>query len=121
MAPKRFRLPVSGGRRAALAAVSLLLVVGFVGIWILGQNATGATVPDTFLVYLYPGTWHPVARGFLWLAVGAAAVVFDLLMLDIAETDRGRRFLLAGAAVTGMCFLVFAIGSFASAPWSVIH
>jgi len=118
---ERFRLPVEGGARAALAAACLLLVAGFVGIWILGQNATGATVPDTFLVHLYPGTWPPFARGVLWLAVGAAAVVFDLLMLDIAETERGRTLLLAVAGMTGLCFFTFAVGSFARAPWSVVH
>lgn len=121
MSAKRFRLPVDGGVRAAVAVACLLLVAGFVGIWILGQNATGATVPDTFLVHVYPGTWPPAARGILWLVVGAAAVVFDLLMLDIAETERGRTLLLAGAGMTGTCFLIFAVGSFASAPWSVIH
>lgn len=112
---------MTGGARAALAAACVVLVAGFVGIWILGQQATGATMPDTLLVHLYPGTWPPVARGFLWLVVGTAAVLFDLLMIDIAETDRGRKLVLAAATVTGLCFLIFAVGSFASAPWSVIH
>jgi hypothetical protein len=118
---RRLRPAVAGRARAALAAGCVLLVAGFVAVWILGQQATGATEPDSFLIRLYPGTWPPVARGFLWLIVGAAAVVFDLLVLDIAETRRGRRMIAAAAVVTGACFLVFAVASFVSAPWSVIH
>jgi hypothetical protein len=117
----RFVSRLSRRARTLLAAICLGIVLGFVGIFFVGEQSTGATVPGGFLVHLYPGTWPPFARGVLWLVVGAAAVVFDLLAITWVETDRGRRGTIIVAAVTGMSFLIFASASFAGAGWSVIH
>jgi len=106
---------------AVLAFVCLGVVTWFVTIFLLGQQSTGAFAPNGFLIRLYPGSWSPLARGFLWLFVGAAAVTFDVIVLTWTDSDRGRRATAVAAAATGVCFLVFAIASFASAPWSVVH
>lgn len=110
--------------RTRLGVGCVLISIAFVGLWFVGQEASAdptLNVPDV-VAYLYPGTWPPAARGLLWLFVGATAVGFDLLvMYPRAQTRAGRAGVVAAGAITGSSFGAFAIGSFAGAPWSVIH
>lgn len=105
-----------------IACAAALIV--FVVLGLLGQDASAdPTLQVPSLVErLYPGAWHPIARGILWLLTGAAAVGIDLLFArPIAENRRGEVTVLVSAVVTGISFLTFAVGSFLGADWSVIH
>lgn len=110
--------------RTGLGIACALVLVGFVVLWLVGQDASAdptLQVP-TLVERLYPGAWHPFARGSLWLATGAAAVGVDLLFArPITETRRGEIGILILTAITGASFLAFSIGSFLGADWSVIH
>lgn len=104
--------------------VCVVVSLAFIAFWFIGQEASADPTLDVpgFVASLYPGTWPPVARGLLWLFVGATAVGFNLTMMHPrTETRAGRIALAAATGITGACFLAFAIGSFAGAPWSVIH
>ncbi len=110
--------------RTGLGIACALVLVGFVALWLVGQDASAdpALQVPSLVERLYPGAWHPIARGALWLLTGSAAVGVDLLFArPIAETRRGRIMVLVMAAITGGCFLAFSIGSFLGADWSVIH
>lgn len=100
-----------------------IVVLGLSSLWFIGQEVTPAgTVQASRPSRLYPGTWPPVARGFLWLAAGVAAVGFDLVVVRAsAQTERGRDLATAFAIVTGAAFLIFAAGSFAGAGWSIVY
>lgn len=107
--------------RAVIGAASALFVLFFAFIWTFGQEISASEVAGE-PKGIYPGVWPPAARGVLWLAAGAAAVTFDLLVArPLTETPRGRRAVGVFAAVTGTAFLIFAIGSFAATDWSIIH
>lgn len=110
--------------RTRIAVTGIVVSLFYVLFWFVGQEASSdptLSVPG-LVAALYPGTWHPVARGILWLVVGASWVWFDLaVMHPRAQTRAGRAAVIVAAGVTGVCFLVFAIGSFVAAPWSVIH
>ena len=98
--------------------------LAFIAFWFIGQEASADPTLDVpaIVANLYPGTWPPVARGLLWLFVGGTAVGFNLTMMyPRTQTKAGRIALAAATTITGACFLIFAIGSFAGAPWSVIH
>lgn len=115
---------VSRRRFTRLIVVCMILSVGFIILWFVGQEASADPTLEApaFLVKLYPGTWPPVGRGFLWLFVAATTVGFNLtVMYPRAETKAGRIGLGITTGVTVTCFIAFAIGSFANAPWSVIH
>ncbi|MEX2556513.1 MAG: hypothetical protein WEB06_12915 [Actinomycetota bacterium] len=110
--------------RTGLGIACGVVLVAVVALWLVGQGVSAdptLRVPS-LVERLYPGTWHPMARGMLWLISGAAAVGIDLLIArPIAESRRGEVMVVVLAFVTGACFLAFAIGSFAGAGWSVIH
>ena len=114
---------MSARARTIVGALCAVVVIGLSSLWFIGQETSragvvGAPGPSR----LYPGSWPPAARGFLWLAAGAAAVAFDLLLVrHHAQTERGRDLASAFAIVTGVAFLIFAVGSFADAGWSVIY
>ena len=110
--------------RRLLLGVCLLILFGFVALFLVGQTVSNDPTLEvpTLAERLYPGTWPPVARGLLWLITGSAAVGFDLLVVrPFAETRRGEVLVIASAVVTGASFLVFAVASFFGAAWTVIH
>lgn len=112
-----------GRRRTVAGTACAVVVLALSSLWFAGleagsPGAVRAHAPSR----LYPGAWPPAARGFLWLAAGAAAVGFDLLIVRArAETQRGKDLATAFALVTGIAFLVISIASFADASWSVIY
>ncbi len=112
------------GARTGLGIACALVLVGVVVLWLVGQDASAdptLQVPS-LIERIYPGAWHPFARGTLWLVTGAAAVGVDLLFArPIAETRRGEIATVILAVITGASFLAFSIGSFLGADWSVIH
>jgi hypothetical protein len=117
-----FSSPGRTPRRVLVACYVISIV--FIAFWFVGQEASADPTldPPEILVRLYPGTWPPVARGVLWLFVGATAVVFNLTtMFPRAHTRAARIGVGVSTAITGACFVAFAIGSFAGADWSVIH
>lgn len=107
-----------------LGFVCVGISLAFLALWFVGQEASSdptLQVP-ALLERLYPGTWHPFARGVLWLFTGATAVWLDLaVMAPRAASAAGRRAAVALAIVSGASFAAFAVGSFIAAPWSVIH
>ena len=110
--------------RRQLLTACLLVLFAFLGLFLVGQTvSTDPTLEvPTLAERLYPGTWPPVARGFLWLIAGAAAVGFDLFVVrPIVETRRGEIMVVVSAVITGGSFLAFAIASFLGAAWTVIH
>ncbi len=118
------RVHVSRRARARLLVACMVVSFAFLAFWFIGQEASADPTLDVpgVVAGLYPGTWPPVARGLLWLFVGATAVGFNLTMVyPRAQTRTGRVALVAATGITGSCFLAFAVGSFAGAPWSVIH
>lgn len=118
------RVELSPKAKLRLGIASLVASIAFIALWFVGQEASADPTLDVpgFVANLYPGTWPPVARGILWLFVGATAVGFDLaVMYPRAETRAGRASAATLAAIAGASFLAFAVGSFAGAPWSVIH
>lgn len=118
------RVQISNRTRTRLGIACVLVSLAFIAFWFIGQEASADPTLDVpgFVAGLYPGTWPPVARGMLWLFVGATAVGFDLIiMYPRAQTRAGRTGVATLAAMAGASFGAFAIGSFAGAPWSVIH
>lgn len=118
------KLPVSQRARTRLLVACMVVSFAFIAFWFIGQEASAdpTLVVPAIVANLYPGTWPPVARGLLWLFVGATAVGFNLTMMyPYAETRTGRVALAVATGITGSCFLAFAVASFAGASWSVIH
>lgn len=117
-------MKVSERVTSRLAIACVAVSIAFIALWFVGQEASADPSLDVpwLVARLYPGTWHPFARGMLWLFVAATAVGFDMLVAyPRARTRAGRAGAAALAGVTGACFLAFAAGSFAGADWSVIH
>ncbi|MGH2728254.1 MAG: hypothetical protein ACRDKS_14900 [Actinomycetota bacterium] len=118
------RAQISARAKTRLGIACVVVSLAFIAFWFIGQEASydqTLDVPD-IVANLYPGTWPPIARGILWLFVGATAVGFDLaVMYPRAESRAGRTAVAVLAAMAGASFFAFAIGSFAGAPWSVIH
>ncbi|MCA1831417.1 MAG: hypothetical protein ABR548_02450 [Actinomycetota bacterium] len=114
---------MSDRMRTIVGLVCALLALALSSLWFIGQERVPAgAITSSRPSRLYPGAWPPAARGLLWLAVGAAAVAFDLVLVRArAESQRGRDLAAAFAIVTGAAFLIFAIGSFSDAAWSVIY
>lgn len=109
--------------RTIVGVACALMVLTFSALWFVGQEtSTESALAGRSPNRMYPGTWPPAARGFLWLFAGVAAVGFDILIMRrVAETQRGRDAVTAFAVVTGAAFLLFAIASFLNTDWSVIY
>lgn len=110
--------------KTRLGLACVLISLAFIALWFIGQEVSADPTLDVpgIVANLYPGSWPEAARGVLWLLVGVTAVGFDLLIVyPNARTRFGRTGLIAAGAITGLSFLIFAVGSFVGAPWSLIH